>query len=131
MVEVSKSFALECEEIDKDHRRLSEMVNEIVALLETGETTGCKEKVQAFVTFMKQHFEREEEILRQQGYPDLENHQAHHATLDQKMDHILEFADMAVVNEKARESLKKELVYFLMDDVISTDLSFKPYVSEH
>ena len=45
------------------------------------------------------------------------------------MNHMLEFADMVAVNAQARESLKKELVFFVMDDVITTDLDFKKFIS--
>lgn len=128
MVEFSESFKLDCEELDGDHRQLKEMVDEIVAMLDANETANCKAKVLEFVNFSKLHFAREELFLSDHGYPDTDKHRKHHASLDQKMEHMLEFAGMVAVNEKARESLKKELVYFLMDDVISTDLNFKSFV---
>ena len=42
---------------------------------------------------------------------------------------MLEFAGLVSVNEMARESLKTELVFFVMDDVITTDLDFKNFIS--
>jgi len=35
---------------------------------------------------------------------------------------------MAGINQLARESLRKELVYFLMDDVITKDMEFKRFI---
>lgn len=130
MVEFSETFELDCGELDQDHRRLIEMLNEIVAMLDDGKTGNCKSKVQEFVNFSKAHFRREERFLAKAGYPGLQEHCEHHIRLNKKMDHILEFADMAGVNEKARESLKKELVFFLMDDVITTDLDFKSFIED-
>jgi hypothetical protein len=46
------------------------------------------------------------------------------------MDHLLEFASAAEENEMARESLRKELVFFLMDDVITTDMDFKNFIKD-
>ena len=44
------------------------------------------------------------------------------------MEHIQEFAASVKTNEIARSSLKKELVFFLMDDLITSDLDFKTYI---
>ena len=131
MVELSSTFVLDCEELDKDHRRLVEMVNEINETLESEKKAeNCKGKVVEFVNFAKGHFGREERFLTKVGYPDVGKHRQHHRQLDEKMEHILEFAESAAVNEIARESLKKELVFFLMDDVITTDLDFKAFVAD-
>ena len=129
MVELSKTFELECETLDQDHQRLVEMVNGIVASIDSGNTDTCKSSVLEFVTFAKGHFSREERLLTKVGYPNVGMHQAHHRELDKKMEHLLEFAGMAAENEMARESLKKELVFFLMDDIITTDLDFKEFVA--
>ena len=130
MVEFTDTFELDCDELDKDHQRLVEMVNEIVAMLDEGKTETCESKVSEFVYFAKRHFGREERLLAKAGYPDVQKHCEHHALLKTQMEHILEFARMVDVNDKARESLKRELVYFLMDDVITTDLEFKTFMQE-
>lgn len=130
MVELSETFELDCDELDKDHQRLVEMVNEVVAMLDEGKTENCKSKVLEFVNYSKRHFGREEQLLAKLGYPNVQKHREHHAMLDEKMEHILEFAGMVAVNEKARESLKKELVFFVMDDMITTDLDFKAFVQD-
>ena len=130
MVELSKTFELECETLDKDHQRLVEMVNDIVAMLDDRNTDNCEARVFDFITFAKGHFSREEKLLAKSGYPNVGRHREHHKELDKKMEHLLEFASMVGVNEMARESLKKELVFFVMDDIITTDLDFKEFVSD-
>ena len=129
MVELSETFLLESETLDKDHQTLVEMVNEISDLLDSGETGNCKTKVLEFINFAKAHFVREEQLLNKAGYPHVAKHQKHHKDLDRKMEHMLEFAGLVNVNEIARESLKKELVFFVMDDVITTDLDFKSFIN--
>ncbi|MHA1599033.1 MAG: bacteriohemerythrin [Alphaproteobacteria bacterium] len=130
MVELTETFELQCGELDKDHRRLVEMVNEITAKLDDGVTDDCRNMVLGFINLAKEHFAREEKYLLDIGYPDLGKHRDHHKMLGEKMQHLLEFSDMAAENDMARDSLKKELVYFLMDDIITTDLDFKSYVSD-
>ena len=129
MVELSETFLIESRALDKDHQRLVEMVNDITQMLDGGEIENCKTKVLNFVEFVKSHFTREEQFLNKVGYPNVDKHQKHHKELYPKMNHMLEFADMVAVNAQARESLKKELVFFVMDDVITTDLDFKKFVS--
>lgn len=129
MVELTETFELECETLDQDHQRLVELVNSIVAMLDRGETENCEQKVYEFISFAKGHFSREEKFLEKVGYPKVDKHREHHKELDRKMEHLLEFARNVGSNEMARDSLKKELVFFLMDDIITTDLDFKEYVS--
>ena len=129
MVQLSETFLMESQALDKDHQRLVEMVNDITQMLDGGDTENCKAQVIDFVEFVKSHFAREEQFLNKVGYPNVDKHQKHHKELYPKMNHMLEFADMVAVNAQARESLKKELVFFVMDDVITTDLDFKKFVS--
>lgn len=130
MVELSETFVLECEELDRDHKRLVEMVNDISEQIDSGNTATCKSQVQELVNYARGHFGREEQFLSKIGYPDVNRHRRHHRQLDHKMEHILEFAEKVAVNEMAGESLKKELVYFVMDDVITTDMDFKSFIAD-
>ncbi|MBL6927605.1 MAG: hemerythrin domain-containing protein [Rhodospirillales bacterium] len=128
MVDLSSSFETECEIIDRDHRRLVEMVNAIVAAIDGDHATECATRVPKFVKFAKQHFVREEAFLADIGYPETQKHHDHHRALDGKMATILGLAAKAADNQLAREALKKDLVFFLMDDVINADLDFKPFI---
>ena len=130
MVKLTETFVLECEELDKDHKRLAEMVNDIVDNIDKGKTDNCSVRVNQFVDFAKEHFYKEEQFLEKNGYPDLAKHHEHHQTLIVKMDHIQEFATSVETNGLARVSLKRELIYLLMDDLITTDMDFKGYINK-
>ena len=130
MVDLSNTFVMECEQLDKDHQKLVDMVNEITDRIDSGNTENCKSQVLEFVEFAKAHFSREEQLLTRAGYPDVGKHRTHHRLLDKKMQHILEFAEKAPVNDLAGQSLKKELVYFIMDDVITSDMDFKAFIAQ-
>ena len=43
---------------------------------------------------------------------------------------MLRLAKTAGDSQLACDSLRKELVYFLMDDVINADLDFKSYIAD-
>ena len=130
MVELTETFKLECEELDKDHKRLVEMVNDIAENIDEGKTIYCSGKVNEFVNFAKEHFYREEKFLEKNGYPQSIIHHQHHQTLIAKMEHIQKIAASLEKNKLARVSLKRELIYLLMDDLITTDMDFKSYVKK-
>ncbi len=130
MVELSPSFLLDYEALDQDHQRLADIVNQIVKAIDDDEGEKCEDLALVFVKSAKEHFANEEALLVKVGYPNVKKHQDHHKSLNTKMDHILEFAKMAGVNPMARESLRKELVFLLMDDVITKDMEFKSFIEE-
>ncbi len=128
MVEISRSFEIEVDAIDSDHRRLVDIVNEIVQALDDGKPEECAKLVPDFVALAKQHFAREESLLAKYGYPETDKHRQHHASLDDKMDTMLALAEKVVANPPAREVLRKEVIFFLMDDVINEDMDYKSFL---
>lgn len=128
MVELTQSFLLESETLDLDHQHLADFLNEILRDIDSGKAQKCKLLVPNFVKATKAHFAKEEAFLVKISYPNVEKHREHHKSLNYKMEHMIEFSRMADENEMARESLRKELLFFLMDDVITTDLEFKAYL---
>jgi hemerythrin len=130
MVELTSSFKLDYEALDKDHERLADLVNEIVEAIDNEDGANCEKLVVDFVKSAKSHFAKEEALLAKVGFPNVEKHHDHHKNLNTKMDHLIEFAKMAGENQMARDSLRKELVFFLMDDVITADMDFKSFIEE-
>ncbi len=130
MVELTPSFLLEYEALDRDHQRLADIVNQTVKAIDDGEAEKCEDLVIDFVKSTKLHFANEEALLVKIGYPNVKKHQDHHRSLNTKMGHMIEFAKMAGENQMARDSLRKELVFFLMDDVITTDMEFKNFIAD-
>jgi hemerythrin-like metal-binding protein len=121
---------LDCEALDEEHQHLADIVNRIVKAIDENEAEGCEELVAEFVKSAKEHFANEEALLVKVGYPNAKNHQDHHKSLNAKMDHMIEFSRMAAENKIARDSLRKELVFFLMDDIITTDMDFKNFIED-
>tara|TARA_B100001250_G_C19750952_1_gene767723 strand:- start:48 stop:440 length:393 start_codon:yes stop_codon:yes gene_type:complete len=121
---------MEYEALDKEHQALADLVNQVVKAINGNESGKCKSLVKQFVELAKEHFSNEEALLLKTGFPNFKKHQEHHKNLTIKMDHIIEFANMADANQLARDSLRKELVFFLMDDIITTDMDFKAFIEE-
>lgn len=130
MVELTPTFELDNKPVDEDHRRLIAQVNDIIKALDEGRAPDCAELVPEFVAFTKKHFLREEALLERHDYPELDKHRDHHRRLHDNLESLLKLAANVAESEPARESLRKELVYFMMDDVINADLDFKAFLSE-
>ncbi len=128
MVEITRSFEIEVELIDNDHRRLVEIINEITQAIDDDQPEECARLVPDFVAFSKRHFAREEALLEKNGYPQVDKHRRHHASLDDKMKTMEALALNVVDSPAARDTLRKELVFFLMDDVINEDMDFKNFL---
>ncbi|HJM90896.1 MAG: hemerythrin domain-containing protein [Alphaproteobacteria bacterium] len=128
MVEITRSFEIEVELIDNDHRRLVEIINEITQAIDDDQPEECARLVPDFVAFTKRHFAREEALLEKNGYPQVDKHRRHHASLDDKMKTMEALALNVVDSPAARDTLRKELVFFLMDDVINEDMDFKNFL---
>jgi hemerythrin len=130
MVELSKSFEMESEVLDRDHQHLLGQINHIIEIIDGKQAGECALLAPDLVKFAKQHFAREEALLAKVGYPDVQKHVEHHRDLDHKMETILELASMADSNQLAGEKLKSALTFFLMDDIIDADLDFKAFVKD-
>ena len=130
MIELTPSFLLDYESLDQEHQHLADIINQIVKAIDNDEGEKCEGLVSGLVKSSKEHFSNEEALLIKIGYPNVKKHQDHHKSLNAKMDHMIEFAKMAGENQIARDSLRKELVYFLMDDIVTTDMDFKNFIEE-
>ncbi|NQV47868.1 MAG: hemerythrin family protein [Rhodospirillaceae bacterium] len=130
MVELTPSFLMDYESLDKEHQALADIVNLVVEAIDGDDAGKCKTLLPEFVKAAKRHFANEEALLVKIGYPNVKKHQKHHRSLNTKMDHMIEFANMAGENQLARDSLRRELVFFLMDDIITTDMDFKAFIEE-
>ncbi|MCH7796192.1 MAG: hemerythrin domain-containing protein [Proteobacteria bacterium] len=130
MLELSKSFELDIQPLDNDHRRMIEIINRVIKLIDDGNPAECTKLVPEFVAFAKRHFLREEAFLKKVGYPKTQKHHDHHRQLDGKLETMIELCQAVGESKVAQDSLRKEMVYFLMDDVINADLDFKAYLTE-
>ncbi len=128
MVEITRSFEIEVEAIDADHRQLVEIINEITQAIDDGRAGECADLVPNFVEFSQQHFAREEALLTKHAYPLAEKHRQHHVGLTDKMKNIQALSERAADSQPAADALRKELVFILMDDVINEDLAFKSFL---
>lgn len=67
--------------IDADHKRLFELFNEFVAAVNANRADGDIQGVLAeLLDYTDTHFDREERLMREHGYPDFATHKTMHDT---------------------------------------------------
>ena len=71
MVELTSSFLMEYEALDKEHQALADLVNQVVKAIDGNEPGKCKSLVKQFVELAKEHFSNEEALLLKTGFPNL------------------------------------------------------------
>lgn len=115
-------------EIDQDHQRLISFVN----ALHDAVTEAQSEKVVSrilleLIEYTRDHFAREEKVMKACAYPDLERHHAIHAALTRK---VLGFAQTYL--RTPTDQVKRELIDFLaswlVEHIIKEDRRLGEYM---
>ncbi len=65
--------------MDAEHQQIIACLNELYAAMNGGDATSAKKHaMDALVRYTRTHFENEEKVLRETGYPDFAAHKALH-----------------------------------------------------
>ncbi len=82
-----KSLSIGINDIDNQHRRLFEIMEEVMLALRGGSDGGKIEKIiDSLVEYTAEHFTFEEDLLESNDYPNLVEHQAFHKELTDKLE---------------------------------------------
>ncbi len=111
---------------DTQHKRLFELINDLIAAKETGESDDLlREALDALVDYVGQHFATEEELMAKHGYADGEAHREQHAVFVRK---TLQFHRKLRAKEQA---LSEEVLDYLqgwwVQHIMHTDMRYKEF----
>lgn len=115
--------------IDQDHKKLINLLNQFTtaydyAMSETFE----KDALEELINYTKYHFEREEQLMKENDYPDFEAHQKQHREMIQKVEHFV-----VMYNEKGHEALSEisdYLTLWLINHINGTDKGYSQYLND-
>lgn len=103
-------FSVFIDEIDSQHKKLFDLVNELYAALYSNKTQqSIKGVLDELVEYTKYHFKKEEELQQSWNYPELPQHKIYHEKL---VEQVLQYYD-AFMNNKLIDP--NELLIFLKD----------------
>jgi hemerythrin len=114
------------QKIDAQHQELVKIIN---CLVENEDATGHSEPIAQVLDRMTQyafyHFDTEETLMLQYGYPDYESHREEHTQFKMKT------AKFCLDALQGKETLPDELLSYLRDwltnHILKEDMKYKPY----
>lgn len=122
-------FSVNIKEMDHQHLRLVEMINELYrALLSNNPDEFLGEMLHRLVEYAAVHFQKEEELLEKYRFPELDSHKKEHEAFVEKIiDYHKQF-------KAGTLTLSVEIVNFLKswlkDHIIGIDKKYGPFLNE-
>ena len=129
LVTWNDSFSVNIAQIDKQHKKLVDMINELHAAMKTGQGKDVMGKVlNGLVSYTTTHFETEEKLFREHDYPDAAAHQMEHrAFVAQVMDFKNGFdSGKLTVSVKVMNFLAK----WIQDHIQGSDKQYAGFLNE-
>jgi hemerythrin-like metal-binding protein len=110
LIEWSDSLSVEDEELDTQHKRLVSLLNNLHESMRTGQGKAVLgTTLNELIDYTAQHFQAEEALCEQAGYPDLDKHREEHRKLVNQVSELRgKFEDGSLL-------LSVEVLQFLKD----------------
>jgi len=122
----SDKYSLNVAEVDEQHRKLVSLVNDMYDAMHAGKGRDMIGTVIAeFVDYTDYHFKAEERLLRQNGYPEYDEHKVMHDNLSRKAHSIKEAFDRG--NTPTAIEVMLLLTNWLNIHILEEDKKYKPY----
>lgn len=117
--------------IDKEHKRLLEISNEIItALMNRYEKSTCLIIINELLEEITKHFEDEENIMEEIGYPRLAEHRSAHKILKKKaMEFKVKFEESEEYEEVFREVINFMIYDLIAQHLVEKDKDYFPYIN--
>ena len=120
-------YLLGVEEIDRQHQDLVGLLNGIHEAVQSGEGLAASEPLlRKLVTDVRKHFQTEEKLMRESGYPRLKGHRADHNSLARKLQTLQR--DLRIGQAELSEPLLGELKDWLRDHMLLADKPFGSFL---
>lgn len=121
-------FKVNIAEIDNQHRKLFDMVNEMHDAMKAGKASEVTGKILVgLVDYTKMHFAVEEKYMSQYNYPEYSKHKAEHDALTKKA------TDLLAQHKEGKPVLSFDLMDFLKkwltDHILITDKKYGPFLN--
>lgn len=120
MLQWSPELDLGVAAMDADHRRLVSMVGQLSERASTASMGEIAERLADFSLEALRHFDREEALMRETGYPEMAAHIHEHRRLAVEFDLMAEEADLP--------TLLDSVVPWLVDHIGGMDRRFADFV---
>lgn len=128
LVEWDSAYSVKIDEIDRQHKVLFDLVNQVYkGMMNNRGRAAMGEALTALTDYTRNHFSYEENMMRDQGYPDLPAHMERHKKL---VGQVMDFKDKF---DKGLVEVDIELLDFLKSWLINhiqgVDKLYTPYLN--
>lgn len=106
----NETFSVGIERFDRDHRKLIEIINSLHDAMKDGKGKDILGKIlDELIAYTRTHFETEEQMMKQHGYPDYEFHKKAHDRL------VMDVAKIVKNYHGGTAPLPSHVMQFLVD----------------
>lgn len=128
-LEWKESYSVGVKSLDDDHKKLIELLNHFQTAYDynVGEE-GERKALDELVAYTKYHFQREEELMEQNGYPSFAAHREQHQAMVADVGRFYQEYDRR--GHDALGDVAKFLERWLIEHINGTDKQYGPFLNE-
>ena len=120
-IEWNESLQTGVDAIDEQHHRLVEIFNELDAALQVGRAhKQMRTILDELVEYTQSHFDDEEKLMEEMGYPELAGHRIEHRQLLDKVGRFQKKLDLG--QERISRPVMQFLNYWLTKHILQSDM---------
>jgi len=128
-IEWTEQFTLNIPQIDDQHRRLVDIVNKFDDAAQKGHGSRIMSEIlNDLVGYTQEHFNFEEHLMQEAGYPKFDLHQSQHRQLLQKIERF-QF-DFNNGGRRITPHVREFLKYWLTSHILKEDLAYAEHVTQ-
>ena len=125
----SEKFELQNEEVDSQHRRLFELLSELVAACMDGtDTVKLKETLDFLVDYTIKHFLDEEMLQLRYNYPDYKNHRQMHEAFKITVSELVLKYDRNGSSIELSNDVNKIIIQWLVNHIQKEDMKIGRHI---
>ena len=125
--EWDSSFSVGIEEIDEQHKQLIQCINELKIAFSYNKMYMIEEVLENLIEFTKHHFSFEENLMKEAGYPLLEEHLQSHQSF---INRIMFFKDRYDNGENIAKQLRNDLQLWIINHIKQDDFDYRQSVKQ-
>lgn len=126
IIEWNDNIAIGHPVIDRDHRVLLGLINQITVKQNADDQLAVRFVLDELVSYTFGHFEREEMLMKESGYPDIERHKSIHELMFSEVQRFVSNYDDS--NGDISTDLVPFLKRWLTTHIMQTDREYIPFV---
>ncbi|WP_286266845.1 bacteriohemerythrin [Thalassotalea atypica] len=123
-----EEYSVGVDVLDNDHKKLISLLNQFTTAYDYAMSEEYeREALNDLVNYTKHHFQREEELMANAQYPDLENHKKQHVVMIEQVGKFVE-----LYNEQGHDSMNEIstfLTNWLINHIQGTDQEYTEHLN--